>query len=294
MKTRQAIVAAALLGALILSPSLPGCAGQKSGGGADPGAKNADEPREARAARSVAEPAGAKAAGGGAAGIKDERALAALNEMSDTLAKADAMSFRAESAVPIASPTKQWVHVFGVSQVTLRRPDHLYVETAGDLFAQNFYFDGKTVTMYAPGERLYAAEPVQGNVDETLLQVFQKHGTYFSFADVVLSVPQKAMLKDLTTAQVVGQSNSVGGVATTHLAFAKPGMEWEIWIGDDDHLPRRLDVTYTGDDGRPTGSVTFSDWKLNPEITSDRFTFTPHVGASRIDFKKLEASGEKE
>jgi hypothetical protein len=288
MKTRQAIVAvAALLGALTLSPSLPGCAAHKSGA-AD--AKNTDEPRDAREARSVTEPGGAKAEAAAAADVKDDRALAALSEMSDTLAKAAAMSFRAESAVPIASPTKQWVHVFGVSKVTLRRPDHLFVETGGDLFAQNFYFDGKTVTMYAPGERLYAAEPIQGNLDETLLQVFQKHGTYFSFADVVLSVPQKAMLKDLTTAQVVGQSASVGDVATTHLAFAKPGMEWEIWIGDDDHLPRRLDVTYTNNPGRPAGSVTFADWKLNPEITSDRFTFTPHEGAARIDFRKLEAS----
>ena len=65
---------------------------------------------------------------------KDERALAALKEMSDTLAKAEGMSFRADSTVAIASPTSQWVKVFGVSQVTLHRPNQLYVETGGDMF----------------------------------------------------------------------------------------------------------------------------------------------------------------
>ena len=104
-----------------------------------------------------------------------------------------------------------------------------------------------------------------------------------------MSVPQQAMIKDLTSAQLVGESTSVGGVTTTHLAFAKPNLEWEIWIGADDHLPRRLDVTYTDVDGRPTGSVTFSEWKLNPTIAPDRFVFTPPEGAKRIEFSKLEA-----
>jgi hypothetical protein len=236
-----------------------------------------------------AETAKSRSPGAAAKDVKDDRALAALKEMSDTLAKAKGMSFRADSAVAIASPTGQWVKVIGVSQVTLRRPDELYVETGGDMFAHMFYFDGKTVAMYAPAEKLYATEQIQRSLDETLLQVFEKHGTYFSFADVVLSVPQREMMKDLTAAQLVGESKGVGGVATTHLAFAKPGMEWEIWIGAADHLPRRLDVTYTDVEGRPTGSVAFSDWKLNPEIASDRFVFTPPSGAARIDFARLES-----
>ena len=239
-----------------------------------------------------AEPAGTAKSGSQAAttrDVKDGRAVAALKEMSDTLAKAQGMSFRADTAVAIASPTNQWVKVFGVSQVTLRRPDQLYVETGGDMFTQVFYYDGKTVSMYAPAEKLYATEQIQRGLDEALLQVFEKHGTYFSFADVLLSVPQREMVKDLTNAQLVGESKGVGGVATTHLAFAKPGMEWEIWIGADDHLPRRLDVTYTDVEGRPTGSVAFSDWKINPSIAPDRFVFTPPSGATRIEFARLES-----
>ena len=198
--------------------------------------------------------------------VKDDRALDALKDMSDAVAKAQSMTFRAESAVAIASPNGQWIHVFGTSLVTLQRPNKLYVETRGDMFPQNFYYDGQTVTMYAPNEKLYAAENVPGNLDETLLQVFQKHGTYFSFADVIMSVPHDAMAKDVTSAEIVGQS-TVGGVLTNHLAFTSPGIEWEIWIGVDDKLPRLLEVTYTGQKGEPTCSVAFADWRLNPAIS---------------------------
>ena len=222
----------------------------------------------------------------------DERALAALKDMSDTLAKANSMSFRADSAVAIASPTGQWVHIFGTSLVTMQRPDKLNVETGGDVFTQVFYYDGKTITMYAPNEKFYATEQLSGHLDEALPQIFQKHGTYFSFADVVLSIPNAAMTKDLSSAQYVGQS-AVGGVTTKHLAFAGNGLEWEIWIGDADQLPRLLNVTYTAEHGRPTCSVSFADWKLNPTTSPDKFIFSPPAGATRIEFRKLGSPATK-
>jgi hypothetical protein len=160
------------------------------------------------------------------------------------------------------------------------------------MFPQNFYFDGKTVTMYAPNEKLYATEAISGNLDQALLQVFQKHGTYFSFADVVASVPQQALAKDVTSAQLVGQS-TVDGVSTNHLAFTDPAMEWEIWIGAEDRLPRRLEVTYTSQAHQPTCWVTFSDWKLNPASRADTFEFTPPQGAARIEFHKIEITPTK-
>jgi hypothetical protein len=48
-------------------------------------------------------------------------------------------------------------------------------------------------------------------------------------------------------------------------------------------------VTYTDVEGRPTGSVAFSDWKINPSIAPDRFVFTPPSGATRIEFARLES-----
>jgi hypothetical protein len=223
-----------------------------------------------------------------AAIIKDDRALATLKSMSETLAKTQSMTFRADSAVAIVSPSGQWVHVFGTSLVTLQRPNKLYVETRGDMFPQNFYYDGQTVTMYAPNEKLFATDNIPGNLDETLLQVFQKHGTYFSFADVIMSVPHDAMAKDVTSAELIGQS-TIGGVLTNHLAFTSPGLEWEIWIGADDQLPRLLEVTYTNHKRRPTCSVAFSQWQLNPATSADTFVFTPPAGAVRIEFRKIEA-----
>jgi hypothetical protein len=178
----------------------------------------------------------------------DERAIAVLRTMSETLARANSLSFRAESAISIASPTGQWIHVFGTSRVLLRRPDRLYVETRGDLFPHNFYYDGKRATVYAPDQNLYATEEISGRVHDVLLQIFQKHGNYFPFADVLHFEIHTAMTHSVTSAQFVGTS-TVGGVKTDHLAFAGGGLEWEIWIGADDQSPATADRHVHRSDG---------------------------------------------
>jgi hypothetical protein len=215
----------------------------------------------------------------------DERAITVLGTMSQTLARASSLSFRAESAIPIASPTGQWVHVFGASRVLLRRPDRLYVETRGDLFPHNFYYDGKRVTMYAPDQNFYATEEMSGRVHDVLLRMFEKHGNYFPFADVLHFEIHTAMTHSVTSAQFVGTS-TLGGVKTDHLAFAGGGLEWEIWIGAEDHLPRLLNVTFAEVTGRPHNSVAFADWQLEPADVSDsKFTFEAPADAVQIEFR---------
>lgn len=215
----------------------------------------------------------------------DDRAIAVLKGMGDTIARAKSLDFRAESAIAIATPNGQWVHVLGTSHVVLRRPDKLFVQTRGDLFAQDFFFDGKQVTMFAPEQNVYASEPVSGRVDEMLLQAYEKHGTYFPFADALHSDPHGAMTRELTSGVYVGTS-VLAGTKTNHLAFAGGGLEWEIWVGAEDQLPRLLNVTYVEVAGRPQNSVVFADWHLDGAENSDAtFTFSPPAGAKRIAFQ---------
>ena len=158
-----------------------------------------------------------------AAVVKDDRALTILKGMSDAVAKAQSMTFRADSAVAIASPTGQWVHVFGTSLVTLvpLRTNSM-LRLVAICSRKISTTTGRPLPCTLPNEKLYATDNVPGTLDETLLQVFQKHGTYFSFADVIMSVPHDAMAKDVTTAELIGQS-TVGGVLTNHLAFTFSG-----------------------------------------------------------------------
>jgi hypothetical protein len=62
-------------------------------------------------------------------------------------------------------------------------------------------------------------------------------------------------------------------------------VDFEIWLDTDNtHLPQRLAITYKNEEGAPQYRAEFSDWKLNPEVSSVDLAFNPPDGAQRIPF----------
>ena len=56
----------------------------------------------------------------------------------------------------------------------------------------------------------------------------------------------------------------------------------ELWIGQDDLLPRKLVATFHRD-GQPQLRLDFSAWNLAAPIAPATFTFTPQKGAQPIE-----------
>lgn len=217
--------------------------------------------------------------------IKDERALSLLKDMSDTLVKAKTLSFKVRSLVPFATPFGQQISLFGTSRVAMQRPDKLLVETRGDLFAHNLYFDGKTVTAIGMEKRFYVQQEASGNTIDALVQ--NQHAgsdALAPFVDLLVSDPYARLTQDLSSALVVGQS-TIDAVNTDHLAFSGDGVDWEIWIGAKDKLPRLMVVHYLSGDRQPTFTVALSDWKLGAAIPAQMFNATIPKDAVKIEFK---------
>jgi hypothetical protein len=115
----------------------------------------------------------------------------------------------------------------------------------------------------------------------------EKTGMYFPFADLLYSDVYGTLTKDLTHAYWVDKS-TVNGVVCDHLAFAGPGIEWQIWVGPEkDPLPRRLAVTYLGMERHPRFLVTFSDWNLKSDLSAKHFEFKKPSNARLIEFRPL-------
>jgi hypothetical protein len=221
---------------------------------------------------------------------KDERALRLLTGMSDALAQASTLSFRARSLVPMAGPNGQWISLFATSRVVMQRPNKLFVEMRGDVFPNDLYYDGKTWTAIAPNEKFYSQREVAGHtVDAMIEEAYEKQDDLFPFADVLASNAYAHLTKDLSSALYVGQS-TVAGVKVDHLAFTAKGLDWEIWIGMRDRLPRLMVGAYRDLERHPTFTVEFADWKLNPPVTAKTFSPTIPAGAKRIEFKRASAA----
>ena len=185
--------------------------------------------------------------------IKDERALTLLKGMSDTLARSQTLNFRVRGLVPLAAPTGQYVNLITSSHVVMQRPDKLFVESRGDMFPSDIYYDGKTLTAVAFDENFYAQREAANPTIDAFIQNAQPGSDALApFVELLASDPYAVLTEDMSSALLVGQS-VIGGVLTDHLAFIADGTDWEIWIGTADKLPRLMVVSYR--DGRAAADL---------------------------------------
>lgn len=217
--------------------------------------------------------------------IKDEQALNLLKGMSDTLANAKTLSFKARSLVPIAAPNGQLISLFGNSRVVMQRPDKLFVESRGDLFPNDLYYNGKTVTAIGLGKNFYVERETESpTLDDAILSANPGADALAPFIEMLVSDPYAMLTYELLTAMVVGQS-VIDGVKTDHLAFTSKGVDWELWIGTHDKLPHLMVVSHREGERQPTFTVAFSNWKLNAPVPARTFNAVIPKGAVKLDFK---------
>src|SRR5260370_42399906 len=69
----------------------------------------------------------------------------------------------------------------------------------------------------------------------------------------------------------IGQSTVVGDTTTDMVAYVTGDVFVQVWIGKDDHLPRRIYAIYLNDPLRLRHVMELSNWAINPSLPSDAF-----------------------
>jgi hypothetical protein len=228
-------------------------------------------------------PTGAQKAASKAPGT-DAQALAALRDMCAKLASAKTLRFEVHSLLPMKIAGGDWVTLVGEGTVMREGKDRLFVETGGDLYPFRFYFDGKTVTAFASKDNVYARRAEPGTIDQVLERAEKRGEVTFAFGDLVSSDPYAAMTDGIRSAVVVGTS-TVDGVETQHLAVHGKELDWEIWIGTEDRLPRMVTLTDVGDPRKPTHTIRLSRWALDEAMPAGAFSFDAPADAVEVPFR---------
>src|SRR6059036_2049968 len=212
------------------------------------------QPQPAPRASKPAKPS-SKAAAHPVEPVLEPKAIDLLKASSSRLAAAHSMTFA--TVISYESPSRLGPPLIYTtrSEVTLQRPDKLRVITPGDGPASEFYYDGKTMTAFAPGENLIAVAPAPATIAESLELAFY-----------------------------IGQSRVVGGTTTDMVAYAAHGVFAQIWIGAQDKLPRRARAVYRNDPLRLRHQVDFSSWQLGVAVPAGAFTSARAVKAKPILF----------
>ena len=203
---------------------------------------------------------------------------------STRLAAARSMSFTA--TVGYEYPSKLGPPIVYTSryEVTMQRPDKLRVVMAGDGPASEFYYDGRTMTAYAPAEHLVAVADAPPTIDGALEAAYQSAAIYFPFTGLLAADPYMALTGGAFLAFSIGPSAIVGGTRTDMVAWANDDVFLQIWIGADDKLPRRVRAIYRKDPYALRHEMELSNWQLDGAHTPDAFASQKAQSAPRIAF----------
>lgn len=174
--------------------------------------------------------------------------------------------------------------------MTIERPNKLRGERHGAGFAQTLSFDGSTLTLYDAVRKVYASKPVAGDIPAMFQMAYDSLGLAVPISDLVWPNVFPLLMQDVVMATVVDQE-IIDGVLCDHLVFSRTDVDFQIWIPvSGAPLPRKYIVTDTSTPALLSIVTTISDWKVDPRLSADLFTFVPPTGAQAVPFLNPETN----
>jgi hypothetical protein len=225
--------------------------------------------------------------------VIEPKAMDALNKMGRFLRtlKTFKVSFKVSKDEVLDSGQK--VMVDGTSELTVQRPDRFHFSTKIDEAHRDlqFFFDGKTFTIYGNTNKFYATVPAPATIRELLDVAEERYAIDLPFRDLFVWGTGKADVAAIQSAIYIGPTK-INDLPCDHFAFRNVDVDWQIWIQQGDTpLPRKLVITTMDEEDQPQ-YVSNMSWNLAPKINNKLFTFVPPKGAHRIEFAVVEAATE--
>ena len=210
-----------------------------------------------------------------------------LQQMCDFLKSNNQFSFKAECTDDrVYTAGKKLQFAFDL-EAYVQRPDKLRINAAGDLENKQFFYDGKSITLYDKSHNHYAVMEAPPSIDEAIDKAHREYGLRVALADLTGSNACALMTAGVKHALYVGEG-IVRGVKCHHLAFDKKNIHWQIWIdAGEQTLPRKLIINEKRLPASPQWTAYFTEWNLSPQISESLFVFTPPQGAIKTKFVSL-------
>lgn len=217
-----------------------------------------------------------------------------LKKMSEKLSSAKQFTYSAERT--IAASRMQGHDKPQSAEVTgaLKRPDKLKVFVTGPTEDRQFYFDGKKMTVFDKKMTVYGEIECEGPIDQAIEKIAAKHGFFPPLSDFLVSDPYEALTADVTSANLLS-NEEIEGEKCFRMGFTQEGLDWELWVAQSDHLPRKLLINAAGASDNPALEAVISDWNLKAKLADSEFEFIPPEGAENVQHRTVEeAAGGSE
>ena len=213
---------------------------------------------------------------------------ALLRQMSDELRNAGTFSFHAEINFDDVLVSGQKLQYAGAADVTVRRPDGVYIDYRDDISAKRFWYDGKTATLLDLGHETYSKASLPGDIDSAVDQLREQYDLALPLADLISS-DLFAKIDERALAWGYIGINDVEGTPTHHIIITGKNADLQLWIRKDGKpLPLKLVITYKNAPMAPQYEAVLMDWKLGTRVSADSFEPSLPKGARQVEFLVVE------
>jgi hypothetical protein len=238
-------------------------------------------------AQSVSTAGGSGVATSSAAPAVAAQADMLLRQMAEYVGSAQQFTFHADITFDHVLPSGQKLQFSAAEDVALQRPGGLYVEWSGDLGDRQFWYDGKSVTLYNPATPFYASTAAPPEIDGMLEKLLPQLQFSPPLVDLLYSNPYTQMQGNIQYGFDLG-TNQINGRSCRTLAFVGKDIDWQIWIDAGPQLiPCKLVITYRSLPSQPQFSAVFTDWDFDPRIAGPVFTPQLPAGTQKIAFRTV-------
>ena len=217
----------------------------------------------------------------------DKDALDALDKMGASLRSRTALSLNANIVKEDVLGSGQKLQYEGTLDIRARRPDRFRIISDSDTQKRQIYYDGKTVTIFSPRQKLYASFAAPPTIGETLRMARDRFNLEIPIAELFTWGNDQSQIARLTSGFFV-RTEHIGSQACNHFAFRQKNVDWQIWIAADEMtLPCKLVITRTDDPSRPQYTASFH-WSSPANMAESDFTFKPPGDARKIEIVALD------
>jgi hypothetical protein len=211
----------------------------------------------------------------------DAQATAALQKMGTYLRSLSAYRVQAATTDEDVLEDGQKIQYSESVDILAKTPSHLWVQVVSDRRERILFFDGKTLSVFAPRVGYYASLAAPGTIAQLDTMLVN---------DYDLSIPLRDLFQwgagGFNSAGVesvidVGPSQ-VNGTTCEQYAVRQKDFDWQIWVQLGTYpLPRKIVISDRTDEERPQHTAVYT-WNLAPSFNDATFAFTPPPWAHRV------------
>lgn len=219
----------------------------------------------------------------------DARAVEVLQASLDYVSTLKEFALDTHSTIEIVMDSGQKLQFDNDVDVTVQRPNKLHAVRKGEVVDQEFFYNGKTLTLHDTMGGFHATVEAPDTLEGMLDFTRDSLGIVAPAGDFIYNNAFELLMDGVETAMYIGPS-FVEGQICDHLAFSAPGSstDWQIWVQQGKTpLPRRIVITSRDVLNAPQFTVHIRDWDLSPSISADDFDFRAHASSTEIEFLNL-------